>query len=411
VPKLQERLPFRLLPKTLVVHDPSMLLTARYNSGQFRDGSKEWSSKDDIVSIYRLELSDEGRKKLQAEDDEIAKRHQEETEAFSKFLETPNTETVLPVRERGLLIYMEEHGETGQAPPALFFTFEPQEVKKPVDETHIYLSPDHLIGTGNHSYAFDVNWEVPRSMIVDDLLCKVCVMQKGFEIVGEEDGENGEKKDPQWKELSGEVIDVHDNFPGVSVSAITAEGAEILNEDGDTISFDILPRRARTEKLYHGPLRVIHTGVEWQNPEKGEGLCKHLSAHERPDSLMGVVSVVAKLSHPADDHLAHEAEVYQSFPQHFFQHFTGYNQLRPLRDPFPIGALVPQFYGYYVPEEGTKPMVFDRNVSGSGLPGEEGRKKWKETEEDYKCRSPIMLLEHCGRAVPNDISELSIDER
>ncbi|KAH6903271.1 hypothetical protein BKA70DRAFT_1387744 [Coprinopsis sp. MPI-PUGE-AT-0042] len=385
-PLLQERVTFRLLPKRLV----------------------DWDAKPDIVSVYRLKFSDEGRKKLQEEEDEIAKRQKEDNKAFSRFLENPTTETM--ILGRGVLVYLPEHEKSGPATPALFFTHEPAPIKQPVDEAHVYLSPDHLIGTGNHSYAFQVDWEVPRSMIVDDLLCEVCVIEKGFEIIKEEDGPKGERKNPQWKERSGKVVNIHDFSPGVSVSAVDAHGKDVLDEDGNTVGYDILPSRSKEKNEYRGPLRVVHTGVEYQNPERGP-LCVHLAPREQPASLTGNVCVVAKLSHPGDEHLEHEAEIYQSFPRHFFQHFTGYNQLRPLHDPFPIGALVPQFFGYYVPETGIKPMVFDRDVSGSGVPGEEGRKKWKETNEKYGYRSPIMLLEHCGRAIPEDVTKLSIDER
>ncbi|KAH6903275.1 hypothetical protein BKA70DRAFT_1302055, partial [Coprinopsis sp. MPI-PUGE-AT-0042] len=380
-PLLQERVPFRLLPKRLVVHDPSKILTAKLRT---LDSSRT-SPKTGLLSPDI---------KLQEEEDEIATRQKEDNKAFSKFLENPTTETYAP-QDAAFSSTRKSTRSQVPAPPAFFFTHEPAPVKKPVDEAHVYLSPNHLIGTGNHSYAFQVDWEVPRSMIVDDILCEVCVIQKGFEIITNEDGPKGEKKNPQWKERSGKVVDVHDFAPGVSVSAVSADGDALLDEDGKPFGYDILPRRSRTKKEYVGPLRVVHTGVEYQNPERGPP-CVHLAARERPASLTGNVCVVAKLSHPGDEHLEHEAEIYQSFPRHFFQYFT---------------ALVPQFYGYYVPEEGAKPMVFDRDVSGSGLPGEEGRKKWKEIDEKYGYRSPIMLLEHCGRAVPDDITKLSIDER
>ncbi|KZP19817.1 hypothetical protein FIBSPDRAFT_862305 [Athelia psychrophila] len=60
----------------------------------------------------------------------------------------------------------------------------------------------------------------------------------------------------------------------------------------------------------------------------------------------------------------------------------------PLHDPVPLGAVVPQFYGYYVPETQT-----------------EG----PSTEMPYL--SPIMLLENCGIPVdPDTLDEDDIDE-
>ncbi|TEB28883.1 hypothetical protein FA13DRAFT_1793724 [Coprinellus micaceus] len=88
--------------------------------------------------------------------------------------------------------------------------------------------------------------------------------------------------------------------------------------------------------------------IEYRNPEHGP-LCKHLS-EEGPASLAVNVSVVAKLSCPYYDYLRYEAKIYQDFPTRFFQHFTWFNQLRPLHNPFPVGALVPQFHGDYVLE-------------------------------------------------------------
>lgn len=74
-----------------------------------------------------------------------------------------------------------------------------------------------------------------------------------------------------------------------------------------------------------------------------------------------------------DDHLQKEAENYQSFPKHMFEHWTGFNKLRALEDPVPVGALVPQFYGYYKPERSQK-------KSGGYL-------------------SSILLMEHCGKQI------------
>lgn len=407
-PLLQERVPFRLLPKKLIVHDPSQLLTASYRSADLGEEPKEWDSKPDIVNIYRLHLSEEGKKKMEEEEEAIEKLTKEDNKAMADFLENPTTENMPP--DQGVMLLLEDQETVGPCPPALFLVHGLTLVKKPVQEAHAYLSPHHIVGRGNHSYAFNIDWEVPRSMVVPDYLCEVCIIEKGLAIVRKEDGPKGETRNPQWSERSGRMEELEDFFPGVAASIINSSGDDILDEDGEEVIYDIIPRHHRTTKRYHGPLRVVHTGVEYQNPEDGP-LCKHLAPREQPPSLTASVKVVAKLSHRYDDHLKHEAKKYQEFPTHFFQHFTGYNQLRPLHDPFPIGALVPQFFGYYVPEENIPPMIFDRTVSGSGIPGEEGRKHWKETEMRYDYRSPIMLLENCGKAIPENVRALSIDER
>jgi hypothetical protein len=38
---------------------------------------------------------------------------------------------------------------------------------------------------------------------------------------------------------------------------------------------------------------------------------------------------------------------YARFSIHFLKHWTGLNTIPPLVEPVPVGALVPQFYGYY----------------------------------------------------------------
>ncbi|KZP19805.1 hypothetical protein FIBSPDRAFT_684061, partial [Athelia psychrophila] len=76
------------------------------------------------------------------------------------------------------------------------------------------------------------------------------------------------------------------------------------------------------------------------------------------------------------------------FPQHLSEHWSGYNILPPLQNPVPLGAVVPQFYGYYVPETQTE---------GPG------------TKMPYL--SPIMLLENCGVPVdPETLNEDDIEE-
>jgi hypothetical protein len=94
------------------------------------------------------------------------------------------------------------------------------------------------------------------------------------------------------------------------------------------------------------------------------------------------VRVCAKLSHKDDPHLAREAKVYQAFASHLSEHWSGYNLVRPSREPVPVGAVVPQFYGYYAP-----------------APREPGA----------EYLSPVMLLENCG--MPLDTAVLNADQK
>ncbi|KAH6908895.1 hypothetical protein BKA70DRAFT_1103452 [Coprinopsis sp. MPI-PUGE-AT-0042] len=83
----------------------------------------------------------------------------------------------------------------------------------------------------------------------------------------------------------------------------------------------------------------------------------------------------AKLSKEGDHHLPRERENYESFPGHWYERWTGLNLVPPFHDPVPCGPVVPQYYGYYVPTA---------SVEGTMAGG---------------YRSPIMLLEDCGKQV------------
>ena len=103
------------------------------------------------------------------------------------------------------------------------------------------------------------------------------------------------------------------------------------------------------------------------------------------------VSVTAKLSFPNDkvdahaNQLVNEARAYTSFKDHIFEHWSGYNLLAPLGAPVPIGAVAPQFYGFYEPEKGGKSFKRGRRLSN------------------------ILLLEHCGQQI--DPTALTKDEK
>lgn len=118
--------------------------------------------------------------------------------------------------------------------------------------------------------------------------------------------------------------------------------------------------------------------------------CKHLDRGIlAPPSQR--VSVTAKLCLPDDyeeahsRHLRDEAACYQEFPDHMFEHWNGYNVLQPMHDPTPVGAVVPQFYGFYVPDGENQPI------------------------KDGDYMSPILLLEHCGIQVNPDV--LTVDQK
>ncbi|KAH9931571.1 uncharacterized protein B0H18DRAFT_952725 [Fomitopsis serialis] len=101
-----------------------------------------------------------------------------------------------------------------------------------------------------------------------------------------------------------------------------------------------------------------------------------------------MVTVAAKTAFvhiSARKFLRHEAEIFSLFPRHLQEEYCGYNLVTPVKHPVPVGAVVPKFYGYYVPVE----------KDGSA--------------PDHKYAGPILLMEECGQPVVP--SKFSIDDR
>ncbi|CCM06631.1 uncharacterized protein FIBRA_08911 [Fibroporia radiculosa] len=107
------------------------------------------------------------------------------------------------------------------------------------------------------------------------------------------------------------------------------------------------------------------------------------------ESSTGQVTVAAKLAMPrlsAREMLRNEADIYNKFPKHLMEDWSGYNLIKPVRYPVPVDAVVPKFFGYYIPES---------SESSASSP-ESGP-------------SPILLLEECG--TPIEARWLSLDEK
>ena len=468
IPTLQSQIPLRFLPKNLVVHDPFKTLS----TVRSRSHPPNWDDKPDVVSTYRLELSDEGSGKLESELTavQIANALMEAT--FNEFMKNPTAEG--RALERGFL-YILQGTKPGPCAPAVYFLHEPRPVRSAPPEAHLYITAHDLTGTGHHSVVYNVEWELPRHVLVDDHICKKCVFETGIALLEAEDGPNGETKDSKWLERTGTVTETVKSYPGFSCAPFDAEGECIRDVDGAIATYDIEPPSRTVTRKYTGPVRVIDTRVPWQNADLGP-FCEHLKAERENESLTVRVKVVAKMSLEKDLHLEREARNYQEFPRHFFEHWSGYNVLPPSHDPVPVGALVPQFYGYYVPDE-TVPVtiwrtgqkggegeedeesdgseegedevsegraddgesetsddmreeskedqhtggeddvssaqsVLDEYDSGAdeGLTKDEVEKQ-KATPEYYAYRSPLLLIESCGRPICDTLEDMTIDDR
>ncbi|EIW75231.1 hypothetical protein CONPUDRAFT_112503, partial [Coniophora puteana RWD-64-598 SS2] len=111
-----------------------------------------------------------------------------------------------------------------------------------------------------------------------------------------------------------------------------------------------------------------------------------IRASDGDDSDPSTVRVAAKMAidkSSARTLLTNEAKMYHRFPSSLSESWMGYNLVPPMLEPVPASAVIPQFYGYYVPA-------------------------WRGcTEIDDKAKeSPILLMEDCGSPVSKrDLSE------
>ena len=165
---------------------------------------------------------------------------------------------------------------------------------------------------------------------------------------------------------------------------------------------------------YEGPYRLIYSKIGYQWPERGpypehsdftEAIATISSTNNLIVSILKPLkSVAAKLSDsesmPYD--LPHDegSEAYQAFrvPQDFFERWRGFNVIEPLKVPTPVSPLVPQLYGYYVPD--IDPTELDSESTESESPLLRYHRRYF---------SPILLLEDCGQKL--DPEKLTLDDQ
>ncbi|KAF8955685.1 hypothetical protein BDZ97DRAFT_1764584 [Flammula alnicola] len=384
IPTLQSYLPSFRLPAKLIVHDPWNLLSVEDNSYHEDEKVKPWSQKPDITHVYKLRMSEqnpnhrvESLKSLLSEDAR-AKRVRE------MFLQNPHSDNALPT---GYFIGHEE-ALPGSCKPPIYVVLPEQAVRLPPPEAHLYLSPAGALGTGNHSFVYKAELELARALLVRQEICHQCMLEDMAKIIEEEDGKNGERRDPKWDQPSGRhMVVTRRKTPAVGT---------MQNEEGVEETYLIKPGEGTMTLEYQGPFRVVESRVQYQDLAVGP-YCEHIRKQKRTiHPLTSKVYVAAKLSIEGDEHLQKEAENYMTFPRHFFEHWSGYNIINPLKEPVPVGPLVPQFYGYYVVDEEIKNTV---GAAGNGAT----------MNRRPQYLSPILLLEDCGEQI--DPGELSVDDQ
>ncbi|KAG7442274.1 uncharacterized protein BT62DRAFT_1079395 [Guyanagaster necrorhizus] len=339
----QQRIPYHLLPEKLVVHD---------DGGTLRALNNDYPRPPKKSHVYRLYVSSHVKQDIVRQRAAVQKEH-------------------VAAHSKGGMLFVPSSLETPIVSPscctcpgsgAIFAKFS----KKPAlplstPEAHLYLSPERIVGRGHHSVVYSAEWEVPRTWLpsFQPRVCEQCACRVLLE---------------KFKKDMPEVEVDETQYIGNQISIFVMEAARRSGGVGSRCESDV----GKIETGCEGPVREIDIDVRWQGPGT---YCEH--ERRRSNKTTFRTLVTAKLSFECDEHLEQEAKNYQQFPAHFFQHWSGYNIVAPLHDPTPIGAVVPQFYGYYVPER-----VYD---------------------DDGGYLSPILLLEDCG--TPIDIDTLDIDDR
>jgi hypothetical protein len=379
-PKLEKYILHSHLPKILKVHDPWNLLHVYSRQELAKEKKAAWSDKTDVIHTYRLKTSTKHTAR-RIEDDKLAEAEEiRRKTVYDKFIADPHSRNEPP---SGILINKDQAQERQPGPtkPPVFVALPFQPPIPPAREAHLYLSPTESIGEGNHSFVYRAEFELPRSTFMDDEICDQCIIDDAYRTLMEEDGPNGERRDPKWDEKVGCYTVKKTGKPPLSMSV-----------DADT-EYLVEPSTLHLALEYDGPFRLIHSKIGYQCLERGP-YCEHIATSRQgihPSTAK--VKVAAKLSVQHDLHIGREAEAYQAFPRHFFEHWSGFNLIKPLKEPTPVGPLVPQFYGYYVPD-----IDPDHSDSDESL-----------RSEMCEYLSPILLLEDCGKQL--EPRKLTLDDQ
>ncbi|KIY48886.1 hypothetical protein FISHEDRAFT_73219 [Fistulina hepatica ATCC 64428] len=381
------RAPLARLPRTLVIHDLCNVLSIH---DRLRQYGGDWSRADmDRVHVYRLKT----HTGLVPEDERDEPQK-------------PDPNEHLIVREPD---------ESGYIPPALRIV-DPQPPRHDHDDVaHLYLDETARLGRGNHSYVWKAELEVPRTQLVKFHICMQCARELVDEEFARQDAAGeltalgrswlGKGTSPTDESTPSSGCPVHDEsesnetspepprLPGREMVRTCVDGCFRLTADPmcpNHQAFLSIYREGLSTDTWSGPVYdapIPTDRIPWCHPDLGP-FCAHVPKREAAPAAappLARVGVAAKLSFQGDDHLEREAQNYQSFPRHFFDEWSGYSLVRPIKDPVPLAPVVPQYYGYYVPA--------DESSEGA----------------EYYL-SPVLLLEDCGKQV-EPVHRMCLDDR
>lgn len=105
--------------------------------------------------------------------------------------------------------------------------------------------------------------------------------------------------------------------------------------------------RLNTASLDLASAPVIGTGHHSSVYRARLRLPQPLSANT-PTGEVTVAAKTAFKNHEARELHRNEGKIYDAFPEHMMEDWSGLNLVSPIVNPVPVGAVVPKFYGYYV---------------------------------------------------------------
>ena len=400
-PLLEHYMPQKHLPASILVHDPWRLLSSdpvasnppeeldttpwnvKVAELEALEGRNESMHPSWVTRFVRKDFEvGEARRREDNEHDEKKKANVKEI--YDEFLKNPHSKlarpqgTILIKGPAPTLDMLKAEGGVHEDIPAPVYVLYPLPPDNPwpnPSTANVYVHPNHRKGVGNHSATYSVEMEMQRTGFISPLMmCQRCAAEDAVIQIAK--GLVKEKAD-----LNGRWV----------LKGVGNKASITVMEDGKSYWTERDTYRETVQ--YEGPFQVVKSRVPWQNPAIGS-LCEHNETVWIRDTVgrpqTAKFRVVAKTETVHDGHLQREAENYQEFPREFFTRYSGYHLVNTsVHRPSPVGPLVPQFYGYYEPEDGQKDEE------------EGGGKRWN---------TPLLLMEDCGTPIWESKLD-SIDEK
>ncbi|TCD62471.1 hypothetical protein EIP91_006819 [Steccherinum ochraceum] len=197
-------------------------------------------------------------------------------------------------------------------------------------------------------------------------------------------------------EGQGRTAFVYKRIYPVPANAAAKDEAK-KEESATSTSAPSATEEAKTAHLYLRSSHRVGVGHHSHVYRSPLTLPSPLTTYASSSSRPGTVLVAAKLAiqqRNARKLLDVEAGTYNEFPTHLSEEYCGVHLLSPfMRTMVPSSAIVPKFFGYYVP-------VYEK--------GDQRNEKGK-LRYPWQKRSPILLMEDCGK--PISAAELDRFER